>query len=160
MRSVQVLCLAVLFFLNAMEGCSDGGDDMQQFKEFFFEDRIAGIISGDSVNIVVLQSIWDSQLGIPPCAVTHHAGLRDTVKLLLTVQYGGYTLPPSPSRLLEILGDSMRLKYGGARYCRFCKSSGIVGSETLPRRTYYRIQDVEVRVAPGRRIRFQSRFVQ
>jgi hypothetical protein len=146
------LCLALL-------GCADDGEDLGTYYEFSFTDDFSCVIAEDSVRLVVLQSTAYRNNGTPTLAMIPKAGLGDTIMLAFTVRYGGYASNPEPRRSLEVVADSIRVKYDGAVSCHFCKPFAPVSVLTSPRNTYYVIDSVTALTAPGRTVAFQSRFV-
>ena len=153
---------ATISSLCLLWGCSkDEGDSFGQYYEFTFADSVSAIVAGDSIHVMVIEApITSSYLQTIPFEITDNAALVDTIKLKLTVLYGGYSSTPRPVRNVEVQGDSIILKYDRTAFYRgLGKAVDITGVETSPLPTYYSIQHVEILTSPNRNITFESKLM-
>ena len=140
-------------------GCSrDDGDSFGTYYEFMFTDNVSAVVAGDTVHVVVYEvPVTPRYLQTIPFEGTDDASLGDTVRLKLSVLYGGYSATPSPNKAVQVGHDSLRLKYDRAAVLGgLAKTSGNAKLQTSPEITYYSIQAVEIFRRPGRHVTFVS----
>jgi hypothetical protein len=156
------IIVASLTFLCLLGGCSkDEGGTFGPYYQFNFADSVSAVVAGDSIHVIVIEApVASWYLQAIPFEITDSAAMLDTVKLKLTVLYGGYSPAPSPTRNVEVQGDSFILKYDRTAFFRgLGKAVGINGVETTPLPTYYSIRYVDILTSPNRHITFESRLV-
>ena len=159
MKSIIAATLPLAFI--TLSCTTDSGDSFGPYYELTFADNVSAVVVGDSIHVTVLQvPVTSSYLQAIPFEVTEDPSLLDTVKMKLTVLYGGYSPTPTPTRQVEVQQDTVLLKYDRTAFHRgLAKGTGLNMVETSPRPMYYSIQHVEILRAPGRYVSFASRLL-
>lgn len=156
MKTLSILFLVLLFGLT---GCWQEDDDDFKYYESSYIDTVAYVVPLDSVHIEIIQSgLLSKLLDTIPHQIADDAGLGDTIRMVLSVNFGSYSPTPSPYEDISLFQDTLRLIYSSFPLIKiaYLKENEILEANTSPALPYYSIQNVVVHKSPEKFIRFNS----
>ncbi len=155
-RIIKFFPLVLVFLFS---GCWQEKDDDFKYYESSYVDTVAYVVPLDSVHIEIIQSgLLSKLLDTIPHQIAGDAGLGDTIRMVLSVNFGNSSPTPSPYKEIGLIQDTLRLIYSSFPLIKitYLKENEILEANTSPALPYYSIQNVVVHKSPEKFIRFNS----
>lgn len=156
---MKMIDIFILILFLTISGCWQEDDDDFKYYESSYVDTVAYVVPLDSVHIEIIQSgLLTKLLDTIPHQIVDDAGLGDTIRMVLSVNFGNSSPTPSPYEDISLIQDTLRLVYSSAPLIKiaYLKENEILEANTSPALPYYSIQNVVVFKPPDKFIWFNS----
>ena len=156
------LWVAIIAACSIVAGCNRNEEIVGgAFYEYTISDSVNAVPSGDPAHVLVIQ-VPVTAAFIDPISVrvSDDPRLLDTIRLRLSVRYGGPSPAASPMRIVRTKQDSVILWYAQATvYAGAGLERRTPGNDISPKPETYQITGLDVVKSPGRSVTVASTLI-